>query len=69
MTPMKDRKFSFYMNFGPLNGIIEVSAEPSLIIHEVLKDFGEITTIFSSFDLRNEYWQILLTNRTKKYKI
>jgi hypothetical protein len=63
----KDGKFRFCDDFRCLNGIAEDSVQLLLVIHEVLKVFGE-ATIFSMLDLPSGYWQIPLTDRAKKYR-
>jgi hypothetical protein len=52
MAPKIDEKFRFCVDFRGLNGITEDSAQPLPVIHEVLKDLGEVT-IFSTLDLRS----------------
>jgi hypothetical protein len=66
MALKKDGEFRFCVDFRHLNGIMEDSAQPLPVIHEVLKDLGE-APIFSTLDLRSGYWQIPLTDRAKKY--
>jgi hypothetical protein len=66
MAPKKDGKYRFCVDFRRLNSITEDSAQPLLVIDEVLQDLGE-ATVFSMLDLRSGYWQIPLTERVKKY--
>jgi hypothetical protein len=54
MVSKKDGKYRFCVDFRRLNSIIEDSAQPLPMIHEVLKDLG-VATVFSTLDLRSGY--------------
>jgi hypothetical protein len=62
----KVSRYHFCVDYRRLNSIMEDSAQPLPVIHEVLKDLGN-ATIFSTLNLRSGYWQIPLTERAKRY--
>lgn len=66
MVPKKDNTYRFCVDFRKLNAVTEKCAYPLPHISSILDSLGNAKYL-TSLDIKNAYWQIKLSEKSKQY--